>query len=113
MTETIAIHTITDDTMAPRYCQGDQVLIDLERPAWPDRDCLVTYRQDIGQRRQIVGTLIDCNEVDGYLVLKQVAHELPFHIQTDQIDSLHLIHGKRSNPMEEMEQGTAYQTRFA
>ncbi|WP_366555438.1 XRE family transcriptional regulator [Aquibaculum sediminis] len=82
---------VVNDSMEPRYRQGDLLLIHPQRPVRPGRDVLVIVAAEDGEHRAWVKELVSLDA--GRLRLRQLNPAQEFEIARSQVNDLHLVVG--------------------
>lgn len=82
---------VVNDSMEPRYRQGDLLLIHPQRPVRPGRDVLVIVAAEDGEHRAWVKELVSLDAER--LRLRQLNPAQEFEIARSQVSDLHLVVG--------------------
>jgi len=87
---------VVNDSMEPRYRQGDLLLIHPQRPVRPGRDVLVVFTAEDGEERAWVKELVSIK--GDRLRLRQLNPEQDLEISRSRIRNLHLVVGVYFTP---------------
>ena len=82
---------VVNDSMEPRYRQGDLLLIHPQRPVRPGRDVLVVFAAEDGEQRAWVKELVSLDSER--LRLRQLNPAQDLEIPRERIRDLHLVVG--------------------
>lgn len=82
---------VLNDSMEPKYRQGDLLLIDPHKPPRTLDYIVIVKEQDDDEMVILVKQLVERDD-DGMLV-RQFSPRLDFRISTDEIDAVHLVVG--------------------
>lgn len=82
---------VVNDSMEPRYRQGDLLLIHPQRPVRPGRDVLVVFAAEDGEQRAWVKELVSLDSER--LRLRQLNPAQDLEIPRERIRNLHLVVG--------------------